>query len=81
MVHHAVKYFITIFIILINAVRKINTSVIRQKGEAQNGCFKKRKQAKFSEKEHFWPLCCYQGVKNVRFSENLVCFVLLKHPF
>ena len=23
----------------------------------------------------------YQGVKNVRFSENLACFVLLKHPF
>ena len=23
----------------------------------------------------------YQGVRNVRFSENLVCFVFLKHPF
>ena len=25
--------------------------------------------------------CAYQGVRNVCFSENLVCFVFLKHPF
>ena len=25
--------------------------------------------------------CAYQGVKNVRFSENLTYFVFLKHPF
>ena len=25
--------------------------------------------------------CAYQGVRNVRFSENLTCFVFLKHPF
>ena len=25
--------------------------------------------------------CAYQGVRNVRFSENLVCFVYLKHRF
>ena len=29
------------------------TSVIRQKGESQNGCFKKTKHAKFSEKRTF----------------------------
>ena len=23
----------------------------------------------------------YQGVRNVRFSENLACFAFLKHPF
>ena len=23
----------------------------------------------------------YQGVRNVHFSENLACFVFLKHPF
>ena len=23
----------------------------------------------------------YQGVRNVRFSENLMCFAFLKHPF
>ena len=25
--------------------------------------------------------CAYQGVRNVLFSENLACFVFLKHPF
>ena len=25
--------------------------------------------------------CVYQGVRNVHFSENLACFVFLKHPF
>ena len=25
--------------------------------------------------------CAYQEVRNIRFSENLACFVLLKHPF
>ena len=25
--------------------------------------------------------CAYQGVRNVCFSENLACFVFLKHPF
>ena len=25
--------------------------------------------------------CAYYGVRNVRFSENLPCFVFLKHPF
>ena len=25
--------------------------------------------------------CVYQWVRNVRFSENLACFVFLKHPF
>ena len=57
--------------------------VIRQKGESQNGCFKKTKHAKFSEKRTFLTLwythvctrtCAYQGVRNVRFPENLACF-------
>ena len=62
-------------------------SVIRQKGKSQNGCFKKTKHAKFSEKTNiFYPLICtqmcvYQGVKNVCFLENLACFVFLKHQF
>ena len=30
-------------------------SMIRQKGESQNGCFKKTKHAKFSEKKKFLP--------------------------
>ena len=32
---------------------KENSSVIRQKGESQNGCFKKPKHAKISEKHTF----------------------------
>ena len=84
-----------------------NSSVIRQKGKSQNGCFKKTKHAKFSEKRTFltpwyahqslflnkdaglrpatlckkrlW--CAYQGIRNVRFSENLACFFFMKHPF
>ena len=31
----------------------LNSSVIRQKGESQNGCFKKLKHGKFSEKRIF----------------------------
>ena len=61
-----------------------NSSVIRQKGESQNWCFKETKHAKFSEKRTFvtpWCARTYQGVRNVRFSENLACFVFLKHPF
>ena len=59
--------------------------VIRPKGESQNGCFKKTNEAKFS-KNISYPLirtrmCAYQGVRNVCFSENLACFVFVKHPF
>ena len=38
-----------------------NSSVTRQKGESQNGCFKKTKHATFSEKQTL------SGGKNVRF--------------
>ena len=61
---------------------------MRQKGKSQNGCFKKTKHAKFSEKRTFptpWyaniRTCAYQGASKVRFSENLVRFVFLKQPF
>ena len=63
------------------------SSVIRQKGKFQNGCFKKTKHAKFSEKRTFltpWYAhvrVCIRGVRKVRFSENLACFVFLKHCF
>ena len=33
--------------------KTLNLSVIRQKGESQNGCFKKTKHAKFCEKRTF----------------------------
>ena len=38
-----------------SGISKTIPSVIRQKGESQNGCFKKTKHANFSEKEHFLP--------------------------
>ena len=71
--------------ISINSCNGTNSLTIRQKCEAQNGCFKETKHAKFSEKTNiFYPLmrtmCAYQGVRNVRFSENLGCFVFLQHP-
>ena len=55
-----------------------NSSVIRQKGESQNVSFKKTKHVKFSEKRTF---LSYQRVRNVLFSDNLTCFVCLKHLF
>ena len=48
----------------------------RQKGETPNGCFQKTKPAKFSEKRTFLT----PWYEHVRFSENLTCFVFLKHP-
>ena len=39
----------------------------------------------FRKRNVFYPLiiptCTYQWVRNIRFSENLACFVFLKHPF
>ena len=49
-----------------------------QKGESQNGCFKKTKHAKFSENEQFLPPDTYTYVP---FSENLAGFVFLNDPF
>ena len=66
-------------------LKGVNTSLIRQKGESQNGCFKNTKHVKFSEKTNIsYPLictrtCAYQGVRNDRFFD-VTCFVFLKHP-
>ena len=65
-----------------NYYTEVKSSVIRQKGESQNGCFKKTKHAKFYKKRIFLTrTCAYQGARNIRFSENLACFIFLKHPF
>ena len=58
----------------------------KAKGRISNGVFKKTKHAIFSEKRVFitpWYAqhTFLQGVRKVRFSENLACFVFLKHPF
>ena len=59
-----------------------NSSVIRQKGESQNRCFKKTKLAKFSEKRTFLTLqYAHEGVRIVLFSENFACFAFLLPPF
>ena len=56
--------------------------VIRQKGGSQNGSSKKQSTPNFPKNEHFLPpTYAYQGVRNVRFSENLACFVFLVPPF
>ena len=54
------------------------SSVIRQKGESQNGCFKKNKARQFSGKRTFLNPCAYQGVRNVRFLDNLACSVFVE---
>ena len=65
--------------------KNCTSSVIRQKGESQNRCLKKKKHAKFSKKQIIltpWYTYVYvSGVRNVRFSEDSACFLLLKHPF
>ena len=47
--------------------------------------FQENKARQISQKTNIsYPLihtCAYQGVTNVRISENLACFVFLKHPF
>ena len=68
----------------LSVITLIILSVIRQKGESQNGR-NKTKHTKFSEKRTFLPpdthtYLCVSGVRNVRFLENLVRFVLLP-PF
>ena len=51
---------------------KIIMLVIREKGESQNGCFKKSKHAKISEKQTFLTPDTHTYV---------ACFAFLKHPF
>ena len=69
------------------AFYKYRSSVIRQKGESQNGCFKKAKHTKISEKINISYLLihksvyAYQWVRNVCFSKILACFAFFKHPF
>ena len=60
------------------------SSLISQLGESQNGCFKKKKARHIFRKTNIsYPLIRTRtyGVRNVRFSKNLACFVFLKHPF
>ena len=61
---------------------QINSSVIRAKGQISKPVFQENKERQNSAKnEHFLRTCAYQGIGNVRFSENLARSVFLKHPF
>ena len=58
-----------------------------KKANLKTGVSRKQSTPNFPKNEHFLPLehflrtCAYHGVRNVRFLENLVCFIFLKHPF
>ena len=59
----------------------------KAKGRISKPVFQENKARQIFRKTNiFYPLirprtCPYQGVKNVRFSENLACFLFLKHRF
>ena len=65
----------------------INSLIIKQKGESQNGCYKrKQSMPNCLKNEDFLPSNTHtyafiSGVRNVNFSENLAYFVFLLPPF
>ena len=65
--HAAHKPLTEKYLVVAHFTHHQHASVIRQKGESQDGCFKKTKHTKFSEKRRFLTHCVYQGVRNVRF--------------
>ena len=61
---------------------KCNTQFFGNK--AKRRILKENKARRIFRKTNIYPLIrtrTYQGVRNVRFSENLACFVFLKHSF
>ena len=72
-------FIITFLCYRVHPSVKLNLSAIRPKGEWRNGFYKEKNCRK---SEHFLPLirtstCAHQEVRNIRFSENLMCFVFL----
>ena len=59
----------------------------KAKGRISKRMFQENKARQIFRKTNIsYPLirtrtCAYQGVRNVRFSENLACVVFLKYPF
>ena len=59
----------------------------KAKGRISKRVFQEHKARQIFQKRNIsYPLirtltCVYQGVRNNRFSDNLACFVFLKHPF
>ena len=58
----------------------------KAKGRISKRVFQKNNTSNFRKENISYPLirarmCAYQGVRNIRFSENLTCFVFLKTRF
>ena len=55
----------------------------KAKGRISKRMFQENKAHQIFRKTNisYPPYVCVSGRKNVRFSENLTCFVFLKHPF
>ena len=53
---------------MLSELKEVKLQIVGTKARGQV-CFKKTNYV------------TYQGVRNVHFSENLTCFVFLKHPF
>ena len=67
-------------------VLSLNSLIISKRANLKTVVSRKQSTPNFPKNEHFLPSDThtyrpYQGVGNVRFSENLACFVFLKHPF
>ena len=66
---------------------KYITSAIRQEKRISKRAFQENLARQIFWKTNIWAkkrtkrTCAYLGVRNVRFSGNLTCFVFLKHPF
>ena len=64
-----------------------NSKIVCNKTKERNSkrVFQENKACQIFRKANLsYPLirtCAYQGVRNVRFLENLACFVFLTHPF
>ena len=59
----------------------------KAKGRISKRVLQENKARQISRKMNIYYLlictrtCVYQGVRNIRFSKNLMCFVFLQHPF
>ena len=67
--------------VFINITSHHNTLVIRQKANLKTGVSRKQSTSNFPKKRTFLTPWYVNVRKNVRFSENMVCFVFLKHRF
>ena len=63
------KFTITLPVYLLLYFKKVKSSVIRQRGESQNGGNKKAKHGKLP------CTCADQGIRNIHFSENVFAFL------